>query len=141
MSILRSWLLIAGLATALAVTDTALNPRARTVIFAGGPSDEITLTAARAHHGPLLWIDARSDAEFSRDHIPEALLLNADHWEAQVTQVLRSWQPGTRVIVYCSQSGCGASRNTADRLRGEYRLPDVWVLRGGWAAWQKAAAQ
>jgi rhodanese-related sulfurtransferase len=123
------------------VADTALNPRARTVVFAGGPADEITLTAARAYRGPLLWIDARSDAEFSRDRIPEALPLNADHWEAQVTQVLRSWQPGCRIIVYCSQSGCGASRNTADRLRSEYRLPDVWVLRGGWAAWQKAVAR
>ncbi len=141
MSIFRSWLLIAGLATALAVTDTALNPRARTVVFAGGPPDEITLIAARAHHGPLLWIDARSDAEFSRDHIPEAMPLNADHWDAQVTQVLRSWQPGTRVIVYCSQSGCGASRNVADRLRRDYRLPDIWVLRGGWAGWEKAVAR
>ena len=141
MSIFRSWLLIAGLATALAVADAALNPRARTVVLAGGPPDEITLTAARAHHGPLLWIDARTDAEFSSDHIPEALPLNADHWDAQVAQVLRNWQPGTRVIVYCSQSGCGASRNVADRLRRDYRLPDVWVLRGGWAAWEKAVAR
>jgi rhodanese-related sulfurtransferase len=141
MSIFRSWLLIAGLATALAVADAALNPRARTVVLAGGPPDEITLTAARAHHGPLLWIDARTDAEFSSDHIPEALPLNADHWDAQVAQVLRNWQPGTWVIVYCSQSGCGASRNVADRLRRDYRLPDVWVLRGGWAAWEKAVAR
>jgi rhodanese-related sulfurtransferase len=141
MSIFRSWLLIAGLATALAVADTALNPRARTVVLAGGPPDEITLTAARAHHGPLLWIDARTEAEFSRDRIPEALPLNTDHWDAQVAQVLRSWQPGCWIIVYCSQSGCGASRNVADRLRRDYRLPDVWVLRGGWAAWEKAVAR
>ena len=141
MPILRTWLMLAGLATALAVVHTAVNSRARSIVFAGGPPDEITLTAARARHGPLLWIDARTDAEFSRDHIPEALLLNADHWEAQVTQVLRTWQPGTRIIVYCSQSGCGASRNVADRLRRDYRLPDVWVLRGGWAAWQKAVAR
>jgi rhodanese-related sulfurtransferase len=141
MHVFRSWLLIAGLATALAVADTALNSRARSVVFAGGPPDEITLIAARAHHGLQLWIDARSDAEFSRDHIPEALPLNVDHWDAQVTQVLRSWQPGTRVIVYCSQSGCGASRNAAERLRRDYRLPDVWVLRGGWAAWQKAVVR
>ena len=141
MHVFRSWLLIAGLATALAVADTALNPRARTVVLTGGPPDEITLIAARAHHGPLLWIDARSDAEFSRDHIPEALPLTAEHWDAQVTQVLQSWQPGTRVIVYCSQSGCGASRNAADRLRREYQLTDVWVLRDGWGAWQKAVAK
>ena len=141
MSIFRSWLLIVGLATALAVADTALNPRARTVVLAGGPPDEITLLAARTHRGPLLWIDARTDAEFSRDHIPEALPLNADHWDAQVAQVLRSWQPGCRIIVYCSQSGCGASRNAADRLRRDYRLPDVWVLRVGWAAWEKAVVR
>ena len=60
MSIFRSWLLIVGLATALAVADTALNPRARTVVLAGGPPDEITLLAARTHRGPLLWIDART---------------------------------------------------------------------------------
>jgi rhodanese-related sulfurtransferase len=141
MTIFRSWLLIAGIATALAIANTALNPRARAVALAGGPPDEITLTAARAHQGPLLWIDARSDAEFTSARIPCALPLNPDHWDAQVAQVLRSWQPGARVIVYCSQSGCGASRNVADRLRRDYQLPDVWVLRGGWAAWKKAEAR
>lgn len=139
--VFQTWLLLAGLATALAVVDTAVNSRARSLVLAGGPPDEITLTAARAHRAPLLWVDARSDAEFSLDHIPEALPLNGDRWDVQVTEVLRRWQPGTRVIVYCSQSGCGASRNVAERLRRDYRLPDVRVLRGGWDAWRKAVTR
>jgi len=135
---LRTCLVLLLLATVGAALDVAFDARARALVTTGGAPDEIALAVARAHRGPLLWIDARSDAEFARDHIPEALALDPARWETGIRAVLRAWQPGTRVIVYCRAAGCGTSRNVADRLRRDYGLTDVWVLRGGWEAWQEA---
>jgi len=137
----RSWLLLAALATVLAAAASIVHPAARQLrINAGRQPDEITLTEARAFRGPLLWLDARPTTAFAQDHLPEALPLNEDQWNVQIEAVLLRWQPGTRVIVYCDDTACGASRHVAERLRHDYRLDDVRVLHGGWAAWRKALA-
>lgn len=135
----RSWLRLAALATALAAAATAAHPAARNLLLHGGRQpDEITLGEARTVRGPLLWLDARPTAAFAQEHIPEALPLNEDQWDVQIETVLLRWQPGTRVVVYCDDTACAASRHVAERLRQDYRLPDVWVLHGGWTAWRKA---
>ena len=134
----HSWFGLLGAATLLALAAFAFDPRARELLRDAPAADEITLAAARAHRGPLLWIDARATADFARDHIPEALPLNPDDWESQIVPVLTRWQPGTRVIVYCDDRACGSSRAVADKLRREYQFDDVAILHGGWAAWQKA---
>ena len=138
-SLIRPWLALLAISALLAAADLAVDPRARALAFAGLAPDEITLASARSHRGALLWIDARSQQEFVRGHLPQALNLDPEHWDADLAELLRAWQPGTRVIVYCREAGCGTSRNVADRLRREYRLPDVWVLHGGWEAWEEAA--
>ena len=48
--------------------------------------------------------------------------------------------PGTpirRVVVYCDGGGCEASRHVADRLRDKLGMKSVFVLKGGWPAWQR----
>ena len=50
-------------------------------------------------------------------------------------QMLATWSPEKRVVVYCSSESCGSSREVARRLREEARLKDVFVLEGGWEAW------
>lgn len=137
----RSWLGILGAATVLAVAALALDPRARALLRDAPRADEITLAAARDHRGPLLWLDARPTADFARDHIPAALPLNPDDWDAQIVAVIAVWQPGTRVIVYCDDRACGSSRHVAEKLRHEFQFDDVVILHGGWSAWQKAVAR
>ena len=89
----------------------------------------------------VLWIDARPEDHFEREHVPGALLLNEDRWNELLPQVLGTWSPEKRVIVYCDTDGCGASREVAHRLREEAGLKDnegknsVFVLKGGWKAW------
>lgn len=140
-SLPRSWLGILGAATLLAAAALALDPRARALLRDAPAADEITLVAARAHRGPLLWLDARPAADFARDRIPEALPLNLDEWDAQVVDVLARWQPGTRVIVYCDDRACGSSHQVAERLRRDYQFDDVVILHGGWSVWQKAVGK
>ena len=101
------------------------------------PSEMVTVDQARAWGENVIWVDARPDEEFARDHVPAALSLNEDRWNELLPQFLAAWSPGKKIVVYCSSLGCNASREVARRLRREAQLPDVFVLEGGWEEWLK----
>ena len=101
------------------------------------PSESVTVDQAHTWGANAIWVDARPDDEFARDHVPNALSLNEDRWNELLPQFLAAWSPGKKIIVYCSSVGCNASREVARRLRKEAQLPDVYVLKGGWEAWVK----
>jgi rhodanese-related sulfurtransferase len=98
-------------------------------------SEIVTVTQARAWQKNAIWVDARPDDEFARDHVPGALSLNEDRWHELLPQFLAVWSPEKKVVVYCSSKSCNASREVARRLRKEAQLPNVFVLQGGWEAW------
>jgi rhodanese-related sulfurtransferase len=100
-------------------------------------SELVTVDQARAWGGGAIWLDARPDEEFARDHVPEAFSLNEDHWNELLPQFLPNWSPGKKVVVYCSAASCNAARDVAKRLRDEAQLKDVFVLQGGWEEWVK----
>ena len=100
-------------------------------------SDEVTLPAALSWGDAVLWVDARPDADFTRAHIPGAVPLNEDHWDALLPALIDQWDPTRKVVVYCSSLSCQTSREVARRLRDQVNLPNVFVLQGGWEAWQK----
>jgi rhodanese-related sulfurtransferase len=101
------------------------------------PEESVTVTQARAWGGGAIWVDARPDAEFARDHVPGAVQLNEDRWNELIPQFLAGWTPDKRVVVYCSSHSCNLSRDVARRLRKEAQLQDVFVLEGGWEEWLK----
>jgi rhodanese-related sulfurtransferase len=98
-------------------------------------SEMITATQARAWGGNAIWVDARPDEEFARDHVPGALSLNEDRWNELLPQFLAAWSPEKKTVVYCSSQSCNASREVAHRLRNEAQLPNVFVLQGGLEEW------
>ncbi|MEN3369899.1 MAG: hypothetical protein V7609_2042 [Verrucomicrobiota bacterium] len=98
-------------------------------------SDLVTVAQAREWAGSVLWVDARPQEEFEREHVPNAVLLNEDQWNELLPQMLATWSPEKRIVVYCSSQSCGASREVARRLREEAGLKNVFVLGGGWEAW------
>lgn len=98
-------------------------------------SEMITVTQARVWGGNAIWVDARPDEEFARDHVPGALSLNEDRWNELLPQFLAAWSPEKKTVVYCSSQSCNASREVAHRLRNEAQLPNVFVLQGGWEEW------
>ena len=100
-------------------------------------SEIVTLAQARAWGRNAIWVDARPDVEFEREHIPGAVLLNEDRWSELLPQFLVTWSPEKRVVVYCSSQSCNASREVARRLRDEAQLKNVFVLQGGWEEWLK----
>ena len=102
------------------------------------PSAElVTVAQARAWNADAIWVDARPDEEFTRDHVPGAVSLNEDRWNELLPQFLATWSPDKKVVVYCSTQNCNASREVAKRLRDEARLKNVFVLQGGWEEWLK----
>ena len=98
-------------------------------------SEMVTVAQARAWGGNAIWVDARPDLEFEREHVPGAVLLNEDRWNELLPQFLATWSPEKRVVVYCSSQSCNASREVARRLRDEAQLKNVFVLQGGWEEW------
>ncbi len=98
----------------------------------------ITLAQSRAMGGDVLWVDARSAAEFERGTIPGAVPLNEDAWDTLLPGFIAAWQPTRRIMVFCSAS-CASSRRVAVKLRMQ-GLERVQVLKGGWEAWQKSSA-
>lgn len=100
-------------------------------------SEMVTLAQARDWKADAIWIDARPEEEFEREHVPGALLLNEDRWNELLPQMLAVWSPEKRVVVYCSSESCGSSREIAQRLRKEAGLTNVFVLEGGWEGWLK----
>ena len=130
---------ILGLALALALAAAWLHPRRpdfdpRTYTLA----PELPLAQLAARPGSVLWIDARSDTAFAAAHIPGAVHLNEDHWETQLPGVVERWQPGVTVVVYCDHRQCQSSQQVARRLRRDLGIDTLYVLEGGWQAWQEA---
>jgi rhodanese-related sulfurtransferase len=101
------------------------------------PSEMVSVDQARQWGANVVWVDARPDVDFGRDHVPGAISLNEDHWNELLPQFLAAWSPEKKVIVYCSAQSCDLAREVAERLRKEAQLPDVFVLEGGWEAWLK----
>jgi len=104
----------------------------------GWKSGEVTLWTARAWVPNVLWIDARPAMEYRLAHIEGAVLLNEDGWDELLPAVLEKWSPEQKVVVYCSSQSCAASHEVARRLREEAGLPEVFVMEGGWEAWEAA---
>ena len=100
-------------------------------------SEMVTVAQASAWGGNAIWVDARPDVEFERDHVPGAVQLNEDRWNELLPQFLAAWSPEKRVVIYCSSQSCNASREVARRLRDEAQLKNVFVLQGGWEEWLK----
>ena len=97
---------------------------------------EVRLATARLWGDKVQWVDARPRARYERTHIPGALLLNEDEWDKLVGSFLDAWDADKTLIVYCEGGSCEASQAVAERIRTELKIGGVYVLKGGWAAWE-----
>ena len=98
--------------------------------------NEITIASAFALKD-VLWVDARSGGAFDKDHIPGALPLNEDAWSNLVPAVLEAWNVRRPIVIYCDSRECESSQEVAKRL-GAMGVSPIYVLKGGWAAWQES---
>ncbi len=134
----RQLLILLGLALLPALAAAWLHPKAPAWSQLASRPPELNVNDARAlaARESVLWIDARSAERFAQAHIPGALNLNEEHWEAGLPHFVAQWQPGMPVLVYCDALDCQASLHVARRLRLEFGVERVMLLGGGWRAWE-----
>lgn len=91
----------------------------------------------------VVWIDARSRANYEADHIPGAILLNPEEWGELLFESQESLQAAfdRPVIVYCDGEACTRSAEVGERLRELMGLSPVYVLKGDWRMLRDEASQ
>lgn len=127
-------LLAASLAAALLIA-LRLPDRPAAVSRAAGPA-RVTLAEAVRASASVLWVDARSDAEYKAGHIPRAIPVNEDDWDAGLGRLVMAWRPDAIVVVYCTSDRCDTADRVARQLRADLGTGDIRVLAGGWEAWR-----
>lgn len=113
------------------------------IVHPGMPAKEIsesdplgiTATEARDYTGEILLVDAREREAYEANHLPGAILLNENDFDAQFGMFLENWTPEQLVVVYCDGGGCQASRAVAKRLRSDLGAENIYYLEGGIESW------
>jgi rhodanese-related sulfurtransferase len=122
-------LTILGTAYSL-VSGLAPLPWAEPALAAG----EIRLEDARVLD--VIWVDARSESEFTAGHAPDALFYDQADPAGSMAGILEQWLQGPRpIVVYCTDEGCGTSKKIAGELRVNVPDAEIYSLKGGWSAW------
>jgi rhodanese-related sulfurtransferase len=136
MRALRQAALILLIAVGLAGVTAAVHPKRPSFLMPPQDPNEVTLAQTKPWAGSVLWVDARPDAEFVSEHIPDAVSLNFDNWTEQFPKFLDHYNPSQKVVVYCSATSCQLSREIAEKLRAS-GVQEAYFLEGGWEAWKQ----
>lgn len=113
----------------------ALNANA--FIAPGETLEEISAAEARQRlDRGALFLDARPVAFYEMGHVPGALPLPEDDFEAAFARIEPRLRSSFDNVVYCSGYGCEASHNVTRELR--QRGVAAVILNEGWPAWTDA---
>lgn len=102
--------------------------------------DEVSMAVINQRwKGDVFWIDARIVAQFEQQHVPGAISLNEQNFDQALFDNIETLQELKKpVVIYCDSEKCDASRRVKEQLVQRMPLEDVFVLKGGWQAWQRA---
>ena len=81
-------------------------------------------------------LDVRPREIYNQGHLPDALSFPLKDFDDSVSQLIRSIDRQSALLVYCSSVGCTDSHTFAARLKN-LRYTDVKVFSGGFRQWQK----
>ena len=125
-----------------AVGTHFLHPRAPAWYLAEEPlaDDEVSMVAiSERWKGDVFWIDARTSEEFRVRHVPGAISLNEQNFDQTLFDHLERLQDNAKpIIIYCGSEKCQASKKIKQALLDRLPLEDVFILKGGWQAWQQS---
>jgi rhodanese-related sulfurtransferase len=93
-------------------------------------------TKALIASGVATLVDAREQLAFAAGHIPGAISLPMNSFEAQAGAFAQSHPKDKTIVVYCASSQCSISRMMAQALRDRYGYKDVRDMPGGYAEWR-----
>ena len=136
MKLIRQIGFICLLSAAPALLSAAFHPRRPPWNREALAPGEVTLATAEAWGAGTLWVDAPPVGAYEAGHAPEAVHTALVNWDADFPKFLDQWQPGQRVLVYCSAASCHLAEEVAARLR-QSRIEPVFVLKGGLESWRE----
>ncbi len=129
-------LLAAGLGLAWnAVSGRGLALGRNVMVKEGDEVVPVAEARARIEKGALA-VDARPIDFYNMQHIPGALPLPEDDFEAAFAAIETRLRASSDVLVYCAGFGCEASHNLSRKLK-QHGIPAA-ILEEGWPAWQDA---
>ena len=131
---MKKFALLILVSAALGFLNFLINP-ARPVLEIA--ADELTIEMVLTLPKDILIVDARSVNDFERSHVQDAINLSEESFDEQISAFLDVWEPDSKIIVYCSSGACNSSRNIANRLRDEFEIKNVFILRGDWQKWKR----
>ena len=102
---------------------------------------EVDLEQLLAWEGSYILVDARTPESYQDGHLPEAINLHMGEFDNQVLDLLDRWSPDEAIVVYCDSRQCNASEEIANRLREDFQMDPVFVLKGGWESWAEATVE
>ena len=71
--------------------------------------------------------------------MPGAVSLNEQNFDQALFEQIATLQDLKKpVIIYCGSEKCDASRKIKEQLLQRVPLENVFILKGGWQAWQQA---
>ena len=118
------------------------HPRAPKWGMEEGPleDDEVNVAAIQERwKDNVMWVDARVTSEFTKGHVPGALSLNEQNFDQVLFDNMQTFQNLKRpLVIYCDSEKCDASRKIREELLKRMPLENVFILKGGWQAWNKA---
>ena len=137
------WLIASSIVAAVATH--LWHPRAPDWYLTASPlrEDEVTVERVREEFGGrVLWLDARPFEQYQGGHVPGARPLNEQEFDSQLFDLIDLLQTNRLpVVIYCGGERCEASRKIKERLLSAFPLENVWLLKGGWKAWEAAGGE
>ena len=146
--ILRVALQMVALLAASAVAGAVayhIHPRPPELYLLREPAGEGEVTMAQVleleNTTGVLWIDARVREQYDLEHVPGALLLNPQEFDALAFGYMDTFQDNVKpIVIYCDAQKCAASKTIMQRMKESGLAMDneIHVLRGGWNAWKSS---
>ena len=100
--------------------------------------EKMMISPREAHElyrtGKAVFVDARKEADYRREHIPDAVNIEPGALDARPERICEI--KGLPIVIYCYRGG-----GTAGRLAKEMRSRGITrfrLLEGHWAAWKAA---
>lgn len=141
-TVIKGTLLIVVLTLVAATATHYFHPRAPAWYLVDETlnDDEVSVPEIEKRwQGDVLWIDARVREQFEKEHIPGAILLNDQERDNLLLENLDKLQENKKpIVVYCDGLACHASHKMRTFLTENVGIMNVYVLKGGWPAWNAA---
>jgi rhodanese-related sulfurtransferase len=102
------------------------------------PGEICLATIVEKWKSDVLWVDARSKAEWQRDGVPGSVWITHENFDESLSNAATQMLDGKPVIVYCSAVGCDTSKEVANRIRSYHIASELHALHGGWKALNQA---